>query len=51
MASQNKIIQMIAAIKTIYSYYAKETDVEMLLKTWTMLLKDYPDNAVEVALY
>ncbi len=51
MASQNKIIEMIAAIKTIYSYYAKDTDVQMLVKTWTVLLKDYPDNAVEVAFY
>ena len=51
MASKNKIIQMIAAIKTIYPYYAKETDVEMLVKTWTVLLKNYTDEAVEVAFY
>lgn len=51
MATKNKIIQMIAAIKTIYSYYAKETDVEMLVNTWNVLLRDYPDNAVEVAFY
>jgi hypothetical protein len=51
MASQNKIIEMIAAIKTIYSYYAKDTDVQMLVKTWTVLLKNYPDDAVEVAFY
>lgn len=42
---------MIAAIKTIYSYYAKETDVQMLVNTWAVLLKDYPDEAVEVAFY
>lgn len=51
MATQNKIIEMIAAIKTIYSYYAKETDVQMLVKTWTVLLKDYPDDIVETAFY
>lgn len=51
MASQNKIIEMIASIKTIYSYYAKDTDVQMLVKTWTVLLKDYPDEAVETAFY
>ena len=51
MASQNKIIEMIAAIKTIYSYYAKDTDVQMLVKTWTVLLKNYTDEAVEVAFY
>ena len=51
MASKNKIIEMIAAIKTIYPYYAKETDVEMLVKTWSILLKDFPDNVVEAAFY
>lgn len=51
MASQNKIIEMIAAIKTIYSYYAKETDIEMLVKTWTVLLKSYDDNIVDTAFY
>ena len=51
MASKNQIIKMIAAIKVIYPYYAKETDVEMLVGTWTVLLKNYPDEAVEVAFY
>jgi hypothetical protein len=50
MASQNKIIQMIATITTVYPYYAKETDVEVLVKTWALLLKDVPDNIVEAAL-
>lgn len=40
---------MIGAVKTIYPYYAKETDVQLLVKTWTLLLKDYPDKAVDVA--
>ena len=51
MATQNKVIEMIAAVKTIYSYYAKETDVEMLVRTWMLLLKDYEDEAVEPAFY
>lgn len=51
MASQNKIIEMIGAVKTIYSYYAKETDVETLVKTWTTLLKNYEDAVVEIAFY
>lgn len=51
MASQKKIIEMIGSIKTIYPYYAKDTDVELLVKTWTVLLKDYPDKAVDVAFY
>ncbi len=51
MASQNKIIEMIAAVKTIYSYYARETDVETLVKTWSLLLRSYDDEIVESAFY
>ncbi len=51
MASQKKIIEMIGSVKTIYPYYAKDTDVETLVRTWTVLLKDYPDKAVDVAFY
>ena len=51
MASQNKITEIIAATKTIYPYYAKDTDVAVLVKTWALLLKDYPDPAVDVAFY
>lgn len=51
MANINTITEIIASIKTIYSYYAKDTDVEALVKTWNVLLKNYPDNAVEVAFY
>lgn len=51
MATINKITEIIAAIKTIYPYYAKESDVPTLVKTWEALLREYPDNAVDVALY
>lgn len=51
MATQNKITEMIAAIKTIYPYYAKDADVAVLVKTWNVLLKNYPDNVVETAFY
>ena len=51
MASKNKIIEMIGSIKTIYPYYAKDTNVEVLVNTWTVLLKDYPDNVVEAAFF
>lgn len=51
MATQNKITEIIAAIKTIYPYYAKEADVQILVKTWSALLKDYPDTVVDVAFY
>lgn len=49
MASINKITELIAGIKTIYSYYAKDTDIKVLVKTWDLLLKEYPDEVVEVA--
>lgn len=49
MATQKKIVEMIGSVKTIYPYYAKDTDVQTLVKTWTLLLKDYPDKAVDVA--
>ncbi len=50
MATQKKIVEMIASVKTIYPYYAKEaTSIETLVKTWGLLLKDYPDQIVETA--
>lgn len=49
MATQNKITEMIAAIKTIYPYYAKEANIQILVRTWNLLLKDYPDNITEAA--
>lgn len=51
MASNKKIIEMIGAIKTIYSYYAKETDVRLLVDTWSMLLQSYDDEIVNTAFY
>ena len=51
MASQKKIIEIIGAIKTIYSYYAKETDVRLLVDTWSMLLQNYDDEIVGRAFY
>jgi hypothetical protein len=50
MATEKKIAELIAAIKTIYPYYANETDVETLVNTWNLLLKDYSDNLVDLAL-
>lgn len=51
MATKNKIIEMIGSIKTIYPYYSKDANVEVLVKTWTVLLKDFPDNIVEAAFF
>lgn len=47
----NKITEIIGGIKTIYPYYATDTNVETLARTWKLLLKDYPDKAVEIAFY
>ena len=51
MASQKKIVEMITAIKTIYSYYAKDCDIELLVQTWGVLLRDYKDDIVDIAFY
>ena len=51
MASKNKIIEMIGSIKTIYPYYAKDTNVEVLVNTWTILLGEYPDKVIEAAFF
>lgn len=51
MASINKITDVIAAIKTIYPYYAKDTDIKTLAKIWAGLLKEYDDTAVEASIY
>lgn len=51
MASMKQITNIIAAIKTIYAYYARDTDVQALVKTWGMLLQEYEDEVVDKALY
>lgn len=50
MASKKKITEMLAAIKTVYPYYAKESgEIELLVNTWQMLLSEYSDQEVEQA--
>lgn len=49
MASRNTITELLAAIKTIYSYYAKETDVEKLVMLWEQTLNGFSDNEVKTA--
>lgn len=49
MASKKKIVEMITLIKNLFPFYAKDSNVEMLVKTWDILLTEYPDNLVEVA--
>lgn len=54
MATTDKIIEMIGAIKTIYPYYSKDISMEQmatLIRTWETLLKKYPDDVTEVGFY
>jgi hypothetical protein len=51
MASKKKLIEMIMSIKAIYPYYAKDSDIELTVKTWAILLKNVPDDVTEVAFY
>jgi hypothetical protein len=51
MASQNKVIEIIAGIKTLYPYYAKDTNKPVLVKMWNALLQDYTDEMIDKAFY
>lgn len=51
MASMNKITDIIAAIKVIYPYYGKDTNIKTLATMWHGLLKPYDDNLVEIGMY
>ena len=51
MASKKKLIEMIMSIKAIYPYYAKDSDIELTVKTWNILLKNIPDDVTEIAFY
>lgn len=51
MASTNTITEIIAAIKTIYPYYAKDSNVQTLVKTWGALLQPFSDEEAMTALY
>lgn len=50
MANKAKVIQMVGAIKTLYSYYAKDVDNQQLVQLWTGLLKDYSDDEASYGL-
>lgn len=51
MASKQTIIKAIGAIKTVYSYFGKDTDIELLVNTWTALLAEYTDDEVDRGLF
>ena len=50
MASKKKITELIAALKTIYPHFEKETELSYSVNLWWMALNDYSDNAVDKAL-
>ena len=51
MATKKAIIKGFAAIKTIYSYFGKDVDVELLVNTWYTLLHNYTDEEIEKGIY
>lgn len=51
MANKKTIIKAIGAIKTVYSYFGKETEIELLVNTWHSLLIEYSDEEVNKGLY
>ena len=51
MASKQTIIKAIGAIKTIYNYFGKDADIELLVNTWTALLEEYSDSEVEKGVF
>ena len=51
MASKKAVIETIAAIKTIYNYFGKDTEPELLVNTWSLLLSSYTDDEIERGLF
>lgn len=51
MASKKAIIKSIAAIKTIYNYFGKDADIDLLVDTWAALLSNYTDEEVDRGLF
>lgn len=47
----NKITEIIALIKSTWGYWGRDVSPQVLAQTWWALLKDFPDDVVEVALY
>ena len=47
MASKKAIVELLGSIKTIYSYYGKDADLELLINTWYSLLHNYTDEEVK----
>lgn len=50
MASRQQVAKVIATIKTIYSYYAKDVNVDYLVSVWEKILADLSDEEVSAGL-
>lgn len=50
MATKKNMAVIIATIKSIYPYYAKDANIEVLAKTWLLLLQEYDDKTINNAL-
>ena len=50
MATKKNIAVVIATIKGLYPYYAKDGNIELLAKTWLLLLQEYSDDIINKAL-
>lgn len=51
MASKKIIVELLGSIKTIYSYYGKDVDLELLVNTWYTLLHSYTDEEVKMGIF
>ncbi|MBR4407268.1 MAG: hypothetical protein IKT27_03045 [Clostridia bacterium] len=51
MASKKVIVELLGSIKTIYSYYGKDADLELLINTWYSLLYNYTDDEVKQGMF
>ena len=51
MASKKAIVELLGSIKTIYSYYGKDTELELLINTWYTLLHNYTDEEVKIGMF
>ncbi len=51
MASKKVIVELLGSIKTIYSYYGKDVDLELLINTWHTLLHSYTDEEVKRGIF
>ena len=51
MASKKAIVELLGSIKTIYTYYGKDADLELLIDTWYSLLSNYTDEEVKIGTF